>query len=421
MGCSVAIGTQWGDEGKAKMIDFFSKDTDIVVRYQGGANAGHTVVVDGVQHIFHLIPSGILHEDKICVIGNGVVVDPLQLMEEYDLLSKQFSDLKKRLLISDAAHMILPYHKEIDGAMEEFRTRKLGTTKRGIGPSYSDKMLRNGIRIGTIFDEEVLRERLEAELRLKNLHLEKIYNGKTYTVDEIMEIIYRFRDFAKDMIVNTQYYLHMALEKGKNILLEGAQGTALDIDHGTYPFVTSSNPTIGGALLGTGLNASDVTEVVGITKAYVTRVGEGPFPTEDTGEYGTMLREKGAEYGATTGRPRRCGWPDMQLLRHAKRVNGLTSIALTKLDVLSGIKKIKVAMGYMLNGERLDYFPSTMLHRVEPVYIEVDGWDEDITACTSYDELPENARKYIEFLEKEVGVKVSIVSVGPDRKNTIPR
>lgn len=418
MGCIVAIGTQWGDEGKAKMIDYFSKDTDIIVRYQGGANAGHTVVVDGVKHVFHLIPSGILHPDKICVIGNGVVIDPELLIEEMDLLESKGIGLDGRLLISDAAHMILPLHKAFDEAMEEFRSNKIGTTKRGIGPAYSDKCLRVGIRVGDVFDEEYMRERLAFDLKIKNLYLEKVFNKTPFTLDSVLGIIDRFRKRAGAMVVNTQHYLHNAIRDGKFVLLEGAQGFALDIDHGTYPFVTSSNPTIGGALLGTGLNAFDIEKVYGITKAYITRVGEGPFPTEEKGELGELLRKRGGEYGATTGRPRRCGWFDLELLRQAKRINGLTSIVLTKLDVLSGLKTIKVATSYKVDGKKVDYFPSAMLHRSEPVYEELPGWEEDITGCTSFDALPKNARSYIRYLEERGGVRVSLVSNGPDRKNT---
>jgi len=418
MGCIVAIGTQWGDEGKAKMIDYFSKDTDIIVRYQGGANAGHTVVVDGVKHVFHLIPSGILHESKICVIGNGVVIDPELLIEEMDLLEGKGIGLEGRLLISDAAHMILPLHKAFDEAMEEFRSNKIGTTKRGIGPAYSDNCLRVGIRVGDVFDEEYMKERLAFDIKIKNLYLERVFEKPSFPMDRVMDIIDRFRKRAGRMVVNTPHYLHTAIREGKFVLLEGAQGFALDIDHGTYPFVTSSNPTIGGALLGTGLNSFDIEKVFGITKAYVTRVGEGPFPTEEKGELGELLRTKGGEYGATTGRPRRCGWFDMPLLRQASRINGLTDIALTKLDVLSGLKTVKVATSYRLDGRVIDYFPSAKLHRVEPVYEELPGWDEDISSCASFDALPVAAKDYIRYLEERGGVKISLVSNGADRKNT---
>jgi adenylosuccinate synthase len=303
MSCTVVIGTQWGDEGKAKMIDYFTKDADIVVRYQGGANAGHTVVVNGKKYVFHLVPSGILHREKICVIGNGLVLDPLQLIEELEKLELEGFDVRSRLLISDAVHLILPYHKAIDGAMEELRNNKIGTTQRGIGPCYADKCLRVGIRAGDVFNGETLRERVGFALKMKNLQLERVHGKPTFTADEIMGILDIFREKAGSMVQNTQAYLHKAVEKKKRILLEGAQGYGLDIDHGTYPFVTSSNPTIGGALLGTGLNSFHINSVVGIVKAYVTRVGEGPFPTEDTGSDGDRLRVNGKEFGSTTGRP----------------------------------------------------------------------------------------------------------------------
>ncbi|MFW5770735.1 MAG: adenylosuccinate synthase [Spirochaetota bacterium] len=418
MSCTVVIGTQWGDEGKAKMIDYYSRNADIIVRYQGGANAGHTVVVNGKKHVFHLIPSGILHEGKECVVGNGVVVDPVQLVQEFDLLEKEGLKIRDRIFISDAAHLILPYHKAVDAAMEEVRSNKIGTTKRGIGPAYADKCLRTGIRIGDIFDDDFLKERLATALKFKNLQLAHCYNKETFNIDEMMNLLVEFRERVADMIRNTPYYLHNALSEGKNILLEGAQGNGLDIDHGTYPYVTSSNPTIGGALMGSGLNYSAISEVVGITKAYITRVGEGPFPTEELGEKGDMIREKGGEYGATTGRPRRCGWFDVELLKHTARINGLTSIALTKMDVLSGQKKIKVAVGYTFEGKNLDYFPSSLQHKVTPRYQELEGWAEDISECKSYDHLPSAAKEYIAFIEKAVGVPVSIVSVGPDRMNT---
>ncbi|MGQ9842129.1 MAG: adenylosuccinate synthase [Spirochaetota bacterium] len=418
MGCKVIIGTQWGDEGKAKMIDYYSLTADIIVRYQGGANAGHTVVVNGKKHVFHLIPSGILHEGTICVIGNGVVLDPVQLIEECKLLEKEGIDVRKRLYISDAAHLLLPFHKEMDAAMEEARSNKIGTTKRGIGPCYADKCLRVGIRVGDIFDANTLKERLTTALHTKNIQLERCYSRKSFTFEEIFDLLMTFKDYVHNMVINTAYYLHSESQKGKNILLEGAQGNALDIDHGTYPFVTSSNPSIGGALLGSGINPFMIQEIVGITKAYVTRVGEGPFPTEDKGEAGEMLRQRGGEFGATTGRPRRCGWFDVELLKHTIRINGISSIALTKLDVLSGFKTIKVAVGYTLDGKPLDYFPSMMQDKIVPIYTELPGWDEDISRFTSFNELPENAKKYIAFIQDSLQVPISIISVGPDRANT---
>lgn len=418
MGCTVVIGSQWGDEGKAKMIDYFTKDADVVVRYQGGANAGHTVVVNGKKYVFHLVPSGILHKDKTCVIGNGLVLDPLQLIEELDALEVEDSEIKKRLLVSDSAHLILPYHKTLDGAMEEMRDNKIGTTQRGIGPCYADKCLRIGVRTGDIFDEKALKERLEFVLKLKNLQLEKIYEKEPFSIEEVMDIISTFRKKLGALITNTQDYLHTAISNGRRLLLEGAQGFGLDIDHGTYPFVTASNPTVGGALLGSGLNVFDVSNVVGIVKAYVTRVGEGPFPTEDTGNDGDRLRVNGKEFGSTTGRPRRCGWFDIPLLRQSARINGFTSLSLTKLDVLTGFKKIKVAVGYEVNGKKIDSFPTTNLENVKPIYHELNGWEEDLTKITSYEALPSTAQAYIKFLEENIGVKIEVISVGPGRENT---
>jgi adenylosuccinate synthase len=418
MGCKVVIGTQWGDEGKAKMIDYFTRSSDIVVRYQGGANAGHTVVVKDKKYIFHLIPSGVLHKDKICVIGNGVVVDPIQLIQEMVSLQDEGYDIKDRLLISDAAHLILPYHKAIDEAMEEFRSNKIGTTVRGIGPSYSDKCLRIAIRAGDIFDMKQLKEKLSLALRIKNLQLERIYGKPVFAFEEMMDILKKFKSICGNMVVNTQHFLHTSLKEGKNILLEGAQGFALDIDHGTYPFVTSSNPTIGGALIGTGLNAYNIDQVIGIMKAYVTRVGEGPFPTEARGEEGDRMRVNGAEFGSTTGRPRRCGWFDVPLLKQAALVNGLTSVVMTKLDVLTGFKKIKVAVGYTVDGKKINYFSPSNLYKAKPVYKDLEGWNVDITRCKNKSELPRNARKYIDFIESQIGVNISLISVGPNRHNT---
>jgi adenylosuccinate synthase len=388
------------------------------VRYQGGANAGHTVVVHDKKYIFHLIPSGILHKDKICVIGNGVVVDPIQLIQEMASLQDEGYNVKNRILISDSAHLILPYHKAIDEAMEEFRTNKIGTTVRGIGPSYADKCLRIAIRAGDIFDMKLLKERVSLALRIKNLQLERIYNKPVFSVEEIMDILKKFKRTCGDMVVNTQHFLHTSMREGKNILLEGAQGFALDIDHGTFPYVTSSNPTIGGALIGTGLNAHNIDQVIGIMKAYVTRVGEGPFPTEARGEDGDRMRVNGAEFGSTTGRPRRCGWFDVQLLKQAALINGLTSVVMTKLDVLTGFRKIKVALGYTVNGKKIDYFPALNLNKARPAYKELEGWNVDITRCKSKSDLPRNARKYIDFIESQIGVKISLISVGPNRHNT---
>lgn len=420
MGCKVLIGSQWGDEGKAKVIDFRAENADIVVRYQGGPNAGHTVVADGKKYIFHLIPSGMLH-NKICVIGNGVVLDPEQLFNEMDLLEKDGYDVKNSLIISDSAHIIIPYHKSLDSAMEESSSKKIGTTKKGIGPCYSDKCLRIGIRVGDVFDEKLLKARTEEALKRKNAQLKKIYRSPEFELQKILDTLKQFRERVSGMVVNTQYYLHKAVEEGKEVILEGAQGTALDIDHGTYPFVTSSNPTIGGALSGTGLNPVLIDEIIGITKAYVTRVGEGPFPTEAKDEYGEKLRERGAEFGSTTGRPRRCGWFDVELLKHAKRINGLSNIALTKLDVLTGFPSIKVAVGYEIDGKKIDYFPPAMLENVVPVYEELEGWTEEIAGCRSLDELPANAQNYIKFLEEKTGLRASLISVGPERENTIIR
>lgn len=420
MSSTVVIGAQWGDEGKAKMIDYFSTDADIIVRYQGGANAGHTVVTGGKKYIFHLIPSGILHPGKTCVIGNGVVLDPLQFIKEVDSLIDQDIDVNYRILISDAAHLIMPYHKALDCALEELRTSKIGTTGRGIGPCYADKCLRTGIRVGDIFlTEKELERKVRHTLEVKNLQLVKMHKKDPFSIDDIMEIVLNFKKRVEKMVVNTGYYLNEESKKGKKIILEGAQGFGLDIDHGTYPFVTSSNPTIGGALLGSGISYHTVEKVVGISKAYITRVGEGPFPTEDFGDNGNMLREKGGEYGSTTGRPRRCGWFDVELIKQAVRICGLTELTLTKLDVLSGCEKIKVAVGYQYQGKRIDMFPSFLLDDITPIYTEFDGWTEDISQCTSFEELPENARDYIRHLEELIEIPITIISVGPDRENTI--
>lgn len=421
MSCTVAIGAQWGDEGKAKMIDYLTRDVDIVVRYQGGANAGHTVVVDDKKFVFHLIPSGILHEDKVCIIGNGVVLDPVELLEEITLLEKKGYNIKQRLLISDSAHFILPYHKILDSLMENFSDEKIGTTMRGIGPCYSDKCLRIGLRTGDIFDMPTLERRAAAVLKIKNLQLEKIYGEKAIALDEIMGILLQFKEKAGSMVINTQEYLHAAVNDGKRILLEGAQGHALDIDHGTYPYVTSSSPTIGGALLGSGLNAFDVDDVIGITKAYVTRVGEGPFPTEADDDDSERLRVNGNEFGSTTGRPRRCGWFDLPLMKKSIQINGMNKLAITKLDVLTGFEKIKICTGYDIKGERVDNICLSKLSKIKPIFIEMDGWEENISKCRSFDELPKNARDYLNFIEDELNVPITYISVGPGRDYTFKK
>ncbi|HON15138.1 MAG TPA: adenylosuccinate synthase [Spirochaetota bacterium] len=421
MGCTVAIGTQWGDEGKAKMIDYLTRDADIVVRYQGGANAGHTVVVNNKKFVFHLIPSGILHEGKTCVIGNGVVLDPAELIEEIEVLEGKGYNVKERLIISDAAHFILPYHKTLDSLMEEDSEEKIGTTKRGIGPCYADKCLRVGIRTGDIFDEAHLKKRVIAALKIKNLQFEKIYGLPPVGVEEIMELILDFKTKAGQMVQNSQKFLHDALKHKKKILLEGAQGFALDIDHGTYPFVTSSNPTIGGALIGSGLNAGEIDEVLGITKAYVTRVGEGPFPSEADEEDSERLRVNGNEFGATTGRPRRCGWFDIPLLKKSIQINGLNSLAVTKLDVLTGFDKIKICTGYEVDGKRDDDICLSNLSRVKPIFIEMDGWDENISKYRTFDELPANTKNYLNFIEEELQIPIKYISVGPSREFTFKK
>jgi adenylosuccinate synthase len=421
MSCTVAIGAQWGDEGKAKMIDYLTREVDIVARYQGGANAGHTVVVDDKKFVFHLIPSGILHEDKVCIIGNGVVLDPVELLEEIALLEKKGYNVKDRLIISDCAHFILPYHKALDTLMENFSDEKIGTTMRGIGPCYSDKCLRIGLRAGDIFDLPTLERRASAALKIKNLQLKKVYGEPPFSLDEIMEILIQFKEKVGSIVINTQEYLHNAVKDGKSILLEGAQGHALDIDHGTYPFVTSSSPTIGGALLGSGLNAFDIDNVIGITKAYVTRVGEGPFPTEANQDDSERLRVNGNEFGSTTGRPRRCGWFDLPLLKKAIQINGMNQLAITKLDVLTGFEKIKIGIGYDMKGERVDNICPSKFSKVKPIFIEMDGWNENISKCRSFAELPKNAQDYLNFIEDELNVPITYISVGPGRDYTFKK
>lgn len=419
MSAHLVVGTQWGDEGKAKVIDYLSGNIDIIVRYQGGANAGHTVKVGNETYIFHLIPSGILYDKTVCVIGNGVVLEPASFESEIQSLQSKNIDTG-RIILSDSAHVVLPLHKLIDEEREKLAgNNKIGTTKRGIGITYGDKMMRVGIRLGDLVDGEHLKKRLSHVLELKNQELEKLYGLKAVELNPLLDELLAFGEKYKSIIKNTSLYLNRELENGKRVLLEGAQGTGLDIDFGTYPFVTSSNTTTGGAIAGSGISFQHLKEVTGIVKAYVSRVGEGPFPTELLGEAGEELRKLGNEFGATTGRPRRCGWFDVEVIKHAARVNGLTGLALTKLDILSHFDEIPVAVGYEIDGQRVEAIPSTGWEKIKPIYEMLPGWKTDISSATSMDQLPAKARSYIDRLAELTGVPVTLVSVGPGRENTI--
>ncbi len=419
MSVTVLVGSQWGDEGKGKIVDILSEKYKIVARYQGGANAGHTVIIGDKQYILHLIPSGILREDVICVIGNGVVIDPSALLEEIELLKKNGIKVENRLYISHNAHLIMPYHKLLD-SISESGEQKIGTTGRGIGPCYIDKFARKGIRIVDLLDRAELEKKIRINLKEKNELLKKVYEHEGLDVDSIVKEYLEFDKAIDKYIKDVPAFLNQAISEGKSILLEGAQGTLLDIDHGTYPFVTSSSPTSGGACTGTGIPPTKIDSVIGIVKAYTTRVGNGPFPTELLSDDGEKLRKIGVEFGATTGRPRRCGWYDAFLVAYSQMVNGITSVAITKLDVLSNFDKIKVCIGYEFNGKRLKSYPSSVekLSAVTPIYEVLDGWNEDISNCLSYEELPAKTIEYLEFIAKHSGIKIDIISVGPKRKQT---
>lgn len=415
------IGAQWGDEGKGKIVDYLTAEADVVVRYSGGNNAGHTVVVDGKTVRLHLVPSGILYPDVRCFIGNGVVIDPEVLIGELDGLIEQGFDVE-HMQISDRAHLLLPYHRDLDKFEEKARgPHKLGTTGRGVGPAYVDKVAREGIRMADLVDAAWLRQRLEAIVPRKSELLQKLYGHPGYTVEDIFAYIERFRDRLVPLLVDVGGYVHDSLANGKKVLFEGAQGTQLDIDHGTYPYVTGSSPTTGGVVSGAGVGPAAVSGVLGVVKAYTTRVGLGPFPTELDDDTGEWLRDKGHEYGTTTGRPRRCGWLDAVQLRYAVRVNGLTQLVLTKLDVLSGLDTIRIAVGYEIDGKRVDSFPASLrdLERATPVYEEHPGWKEDVTGATSIEELPEAARNYMRRIEELAGIPIARASVGPDREQTL--
>lgn len=418
----VVVGAQWGDEGKGKIIDILSKQSDYVVRFQGGNNAGHTVVVGASTFILHLIPSGILQRNKICVIGNGVVLDPKALLEEIENLKKlNIVVTPDNLKISDALHIIMPYHKALDKARElRIGPNKIGTTGRGIGPCYMDKAARSGIRLSDLLNENIFKKKLMDNLTEKNELFEKVYNLKPLSFDEIFNDYTKYAKLIKKYACDTALLLNEAMKKNKKILLEGAQGTMLDIDHGTYPYVTSSNATAGGACTGTGIGPERIDRVIGIVKAYTTRVGEGPFPTEFGDDLMAVIRKKGNEFGATTGRPRRCGWFDCVVVRHAVMVSGINDMVVTKLDVLDELPKIKVCVGYKYKNKIYSSMPSDIevLNNGKPIYEEHDGWLESTTSVNSMNKLPRNAKKYLRVIEKLVGVKISLVSVGSDRKQT---
>ena len=415
------LGAQWGDEGKGKATDLLGGRVDYVVRYQGGNNAGHTVVIGDRSYALHLLPSGILSPGVIPVIGNGVVVDPQVLLDEMAGLTERGIDCS-RLLISANAHLITSYHVTLDKVSERFLGKaKIGTTGRGIGPSYADKVGRLGIRVQDLFDPSILRQKVEGALEGKNQILVKVFNRRAIDVDEITEELLGYADVLRPYVVDTALVLNRALDQGKTVLLEGGQGTLLDVDHGTYPFVTSSNPTAGGACTGSGIGPTRLTRVIGILKAYTTRVGSGPFPTELFDDDGERLQRVGGEVGVTTGRSRRCGWFDAPIARYAARVNGLTDIFLTKIDVLSGFEQIPVCVAYEVEGERGPEIPmsQTDFHHAKPVYEYLPGWSEDISQAKSLTELPTAAREYVEFLQEVSGAPISAIGVGPDRDATI--
>jgi len=417
----VLLGAQWGDEGKGKATDLLGGRVDYVVRYQGGNNAGHTVVIGDQKYALHLLPSGILSPNVVPVIGTGVVIDPAVLLEEIKGLNERGINTSK-LKISTNAHLITPYHRTIDKVSERFLGKsKIGTTGRGIGPAYADKINRIGIRIQDLFDQSILKQKIEAALHDKNQILVKVFNRKGITVDEVIAEYLGYAEILKPYVTDTSLLLDHALQQGKVVLLEGSQGTLLDVDHGTYPFVTSSNPTAGGASTGSGIGPTKITRVIGILKAYTTRVGSGPFPTELFDEDGEALRKIGGEVGVTTGRNRRCGWFDAPIARYAVRVNGLTDFFLTKLDVLTGWEKIPVCVAYEIDGKHVEELPASQsdFHHAKPIYEYLPGWKENISKARSVADLPKNAQEYVKFLEKISGAPMSAIGVGPGRDETI--
>lgn len=423
MPASVLVGAQWGDEGKGKVTDLIAGGFDVVCRYSGGANAGHTVVVGSKKLALHQIPSGIMYKDAISVIGNGCIVDPEVVIQEINTLESEGVPCDN-LRISGNAHLVMPYHKDLDGAHEQKLGKNLiGTTKRGVGPTYMDKMNRIGLRVQDLLDDNTFNQKLEAALAYINPILTDVYGLKPYDQKTLSAQYLNYAQTLKPYIIESSLYLNRVLDDGKSILFEGAQATMLDIDHGTYPFVTSSNCTAGGAVTGSGVGPTKINRIIGVAKAYLTRVGSGPFPTELTDEMGEKLRQQGAEFGVTTGRARRCGWYDAPIVKHSVRVNGLTDLAITKLDVLSCMDEIKVCVAYNCDGERYDSVPefqSRFLH-AKPIYETLPGWNCDITGIRRFEDLPKQAQAYIDFLEKLAGVRISIITVGPEREQTINR
>ncbi|GER93366.1 adenylosuccinate synthase [hot springs metagenome] len=422
MSTVVIVGTQWGDEGKGKIVDFLTEKADVVARYQGGHNAGHTVVINNEKYILHLIPSGILHKGKKCIIGNGVVIAPDALISEIDGLKKRGIDTDNNLLISKNAHVIMPYHIAIEKENENKKgNKKIGTTGRGIGPSYTDKVARHGIRMLDLLTPDVFKEKLSSNIAAINFLLENFYKTAPLNANAIYDEYMQYAERLSRYITDTDVIINNKIDAGKNVLFEGAQGTLLDIDHGTYPFVTSSNTIAGGACTGLGVGPTKINKVLGIAKAYTTRVGEGPFPTELKDEIGEEIRKKGGEFGATTGRPRRCGWLDIVILKYAMRINGLTGIALTKMDILDGMDKLKICVGYKHNGRLYDEFPkeTVVLENCEPVYEEVEGWKESTIGIKEFDKLPLNAKKYIKKIEEMLKAEVQIISTGQKRDEII--
>ncbi len=423
MPASVILGTQWGDEGKGKITDIYSETADMVVRYQGGNNAGHTIVVDGERFALSLIPSGVLYPTVTPVIGNGTVIDPAVLLGEMEELIERGID-PSRLKVSGNAHVIMPYHKKLDAVLERFLgQQQIGTTKKGIGPAYQDKYSRFGIRVQDLFDPKIFREKLSINLKDKNRQLQKVYNQLPLDFEEIYDDYLRYADLMQEFVADTSLLIWQAIRDEKNVLFEGAQGTLLDIDHGTYPFVTSSNPTAGGAATGSGIGPRDIDHIIGVAKAYISRVGSGPFPTELHDEIGDRMIEIGGEFGTVTGRRRRCGWLDGVALKYAVRVNGLTEIALTKLDVLSHFDTLRIGIAYDSLGERYEELPrqQRVLYNCAPVYENHEGWSTDVTEIRDFDDLPKAAQRYVERIEEIAGVPVTSVGVGPARDATLKR